>query len=140
MFDIGWSELLLVGVVALLVVGPKELPRMLRTAGQYVGRARSMARDFQRSVEDAAMEMDVKELNDARRHLSDLKSMKVADLDGIGDIGGGVAKPSTAKPTTAKPSAPSKPAAAAKEASAPAPTPAAEPAPEAAQPEAKDVG
>ena len=88
MFDIGWSELLLIGVVALIVVGPKELPRMLRTVGQYVGRAKSVAREFQRSMDDAAREMDVQELRDAQRQLSDLKSMKVGNLDGIGDIGG----------------------------------------------------
>ena len=87
MFDVGWSELLLIGVVALIVVGPKELPRMLRTVGQYVGRAKSVAREFQRSLDDAAREMDVQELRDARRHLSDLKTMKV------GDIGGGAKPP-----------------------------------------------
>ena len=53
MFDIGWSELLLIGVVALIVVGPKDLPRMFRTLGQFTARARHMARDFQRAMEDA---------------------------------------------------------------------------------------
>ncbi len=54
MFDIGFSELLLIGVVALIVVGPKDLPVMFRTVGRYVGKAKSMAREFQRSMEDAA--------------------------------------------------------------------------------------
>ncbi len=54
MFDIGFSELLLIGVVALIVVGPKDLPVMFRTVGRYVGKAKAMAREFQRSMEDAA--------------------------------------------------------------------------------------
>ena len=72
MLDIGWSELMVIGVLALLVVGPKELPGLLRTVGQYVGRARSVAREFQRSMEDAAREADMgafKELKDAKRDI-----------------------------------------------------------------------
>ncbi|HUF57397.1 MAG TPA: Sec-independent protein translocase protein TatB [Thermohalobaculum sp.] len=67
MLDIGWTELMVIGVIALLVVGPKELPRLLRTVGQFVGKARGMARDFQRSMEDAAREADLKELTDLKR-------------------------------------------------------------------------
>jgi sec-independent protein translocase protein TatB len=129
MFDIGWSELLLIGVVALIVVGPKELPRLLRTVGQYVGRAKGVAREFQRSMDDAAREMDVQELRDAQRHLSDLKSMKMGDLDKIGNIGGGVKSKSSQvhasseprpKPVEA-PAPSSAPAAAAAKAEASAP-------------------
>ncbi|PWR24850.1 Sec-independent protein translocase protein TatB [Zavarzinia aquatilis] len=47
MFDLAWSEILLVGIVALLVVGPKELPDLLRTVGRWVRKARSMASNFQ---------------------------------------------------------------------------------------------
>ncbi len=47
MFDLAWSEILLVGVVALLVVGPKELPDLLRTVGRWMRKARSMASNFQ---------------------------------------------------------------------------------------------
>ena len=54
MFDIGWSELLVIGVVAIIVVGPKELPRLMRTFGHYLGKVRHMAADFQRQFEDAA--------------------------------------------------------------------------------------
>ncbi|MEM1305883.1 MAG: Sec-independent protein translocase protein TatB, partial [Pseudomonadota bacterium] len=46
MLDIGWAELLVVGVVALLVVGPKELPGMLRTLGKYLGMVRRQANEF----------------------------------------------------------------------------------------------
>jgi sec-independent protein translocase protein TatB len=61
MFDIGWSELLLIGIVALIVVGPKELPGLFRTVGQFTGRARAMAREFQRSLEQAADESGLSE-------------------------------------------------------------------------------
>ena len=58
MFDIGGLELLVIGVIALIVVGPKDLPGMFRTVGQFVGRMRGMAREFQRSMEAAADEAD----------------------------------------------------------------------------------
>ncbi|MEX2519444.1 MAG: Sec-independent protein translocase protein TatB [Paracoccaceae bacterium] len=65
MLDIGFTELLVIGALALIVVGPKELPGLLRTVGQYVGKARAMARDFQRSMEDAAREADLGDVADA---------------------------------------------------------------------------
>lgn len=62
MFDIGATELLVIGIVALLVVGPKDLPRMLRTFGQFVGKARSMAREFQQQFTEAADEAGLDEV------------------------------------------------------------------------------
>ena len=77
MLDIGWSELLVIGMVALIVVGPKELPRMLRTAGQWVGRAKSVARDFQRSMDEAAREADLDEFKDMRKIASDISKARI---------------------------------------------------------------
>lgn len=62
MFDIGWSELLVIGVVALVVVGPKDLPVMFKTFGRFAARARSMAREFQRAMEQAADDSGVKDV------------------------------------------------------------------------------
>jgi len=62
MFDIAWSELLVILVVALVVVGPKDLPRLMRTAGQWAGRARAMADQFRRSFDDMARQSELEEL------------------------------------------------------------------------------
>ena len=73
MLDVGWSELLIIGVVALIVVGPKDLPKMLRTLGQYAGRAKSIAREFQRSMDDAARQADIEELHEVKKGLDDMR-------------------------------------------------------------------
>ena len=65
MFDIGWSELLVIGVVAIVVVGPKELPRLMRTFGHYTGKLRAMASDFQRQFEDAVRDSEIDEVRKA---------------------------------------------------------------------------
>ncbi|MEO0751236.1 MAG: Sec-independent protein translocase protein TatB [Pseudomonadota bacterium] len=54
MFDLGWTELMVIGIVALIVVGPKDLPGMFRTVGNFVGKAKKMAREFSKAMNDAA--------------------------------------------------------------------------------------
>src|SRR5215813_2617934 len=72
MFDIAWSELFVIIVVALVVVGPKDLPRLMRTAGQWAGRARSMADQFRRSFDDMARQAELEELrNEVKKMKSD---------------------------------------------------------------------
>ena len=62
MFDIGWSELVVIGVVALIAIGPKELPGVLRSAGQWMGKVRRMASDFQDQFREAMREAEVADL------------------------------------------------------------------------------
>jgi sec-independent protein translocase protein TatB len=61
-FDIGWGELILIGVVALIVFGPKELPVVLRTVGQYMTKIRRMAAEFQGQFQEAMREAEMAEL------------------------------------------------------------------------------
>ena len=62
MFDIGWTELMVIGVVALIVVGPKDLPGMFRTLGRFTGKIKGMAREFSQAMNDAADEAGVKDV------------------------------------------------------------------------------
>ena len=62
-------ELLVVGALALIVIGPKDLPRMMRSVGRFVGQARGLARQFQDSMNDAAREADLEEFREARKLL-----------------------------------------------------------------------
>ncbi len=62
MFDIGWSELLVIGVVALIAIGPKELPSVLRMLGQWMGKARRMASEFQSQFQEAMREAEMADL------------------------------------------------------------------------------
>jgi len=71
MFDISWTEFLLIGVVALIVIGPKELPAVLRTVGQWTRKVRSMAADFQHQFQEAMREA---EMADLKKQVDDLAS------------------------------------------------------------------
>jgi sec-independent protein translocase protein TatB len=62
MFDLGFAELLVIGVVALIVVGPKDLPVLFRKVGNFMGKARGMAREFSRAMNDAADESGVRDV------------------------------------------------------------------------------
>jgi sec-independent protein translocase protein TatB len=62
MFDIGWSELLVIGIVALVVIGPKELPGVFRTVSQMMGKVRRMASEFQGQFQEAMREADMADL------------------------------------------------------------------------------
>lgn len=81
MLDIGWSELLLIGIVALIVVGPKDLPILFRKAGQFMGKARGMAREFSRAMEQAADEAGVKDVTTSLKASTDPKKMGLDKLN-----------------------------------------------------------
>jgi sec-independent protein translocase protein TatB len=65
MFDIGWSELLVIAVVAIVVVGPKELPKLMRSFGFYAGKLRRAAADFRRQFDEAMREAELEEVKQA---------------------------------------------------------------------------
>jgi sec-independent protein translocase protein TatB len=70
MFDIGWSELVVIAVVALIAIGPKELPGVLRMVGQWMGKARKMAAEFQGQFNEAMREA---EMADLKKSFDDIK-------------------------------------------------------------------
>ncbi|SDF10813.1 sec-independent protein translocase protein TatB [Celeribacter baekdonensis] len=80
-FDMGMSELLVIGVVALIVVGPKDLPGMFRTLGRFTARAKSMAREFSRAMESAADESGIKEATDAFKGATNPKKFGLDKLN-----------------------------------------------------------
>lgn len=122
MLDIGFMEIFVIGALALIVVGPKDLPGLLRTVGQFVAKARGMARDFQRTMEDAAKDADLGDVADVMKGKGNLNklpfdnqivdSMKEFERSvkaGVGDAKTEFDKPSAssakveAAPTTASP-------------------------------------
>src|SRR5690348_2679696 len=74
MFDIGWSELLVIAVVALIAIGPKELPGVLRTIGQWMGKARRMAAEFQGHFNEAMREAEMADLKKSFDEVRDATS------------------------------------------------------------------
>lgn len=71
MFDIGWSELVVIGIVALIAIGPKELPSVLRSLGHWMGKIRRMASEFQGQFQEALREAEVADL---KKQADDLTS------------------------------------------------------------------
>jgi sec-independent protein translocase protein TatB len=80
MFDLGWTEMLVIGIVALIVIGPKDLPKMFRALGQFVGKAKGMAREFSRAMNDAADDSGVNDM--AKSFKSATKPLNSA-MDGV---------------------------------------------------------
>ena len=117
MFDIGWSELVVIAVVALIAIGPKELPAVLRTVGQYMGKIRRMASEFQgqfqeamREAEMADLKKSVDEMTDAAKGFTDFdplasvkKEVDSFTADPLGTTPTASASPEAAAPSTPAP-------------------------------------
>ncbi len=142
MFDISWTEFLLIGVVALIVIGPKELPAVMRSLGQWTRKVRVMAADFQNQFQEAMREAEMadlkKEVDDMAQDIKNYDPLKDvrADVESLGkDFEKSLDRPAEQKtveqnPAAAAPALP-EPGAAAPAAAAPTPEPtavAAEPA------------
>ena len=93
MFDIGWTEMLVLGIVTLLVVGPRELPTMLRTLGQYVAKARDIAAEFLGQVSDMSDELE------ARAEIERLSKHEFVEDVGTPDLFATPKKSSPKKPS-----------------------------------------
>ncbi|MGC2854079.1 Sec-independent protein translocase protein TatB [Novispirillum sp. DQ9] len=70
MFDLGWSEIALIAVLAVIVLGPKELPTAMRTVARWVRKARSLAGDFQRHLDEVVKEADLDDLRQEARRIA----------------------------------------------------------------------
>jgi len=103
MFDIGWTEILVIAVVAIIVVGPKDLPRMLRSLGRYAGQLKRTAGEFRSQFDEAVRESELDELRTSLKDAADMnpvnqikdsvtESMKPLE-DTARDIKGGIEKP-----------------------------------------------
>ncbi len=92
MFDIGWQELFIVAVLALIVIGPKDLPRALRTMGRWVRKARTLAGDFRGGLDDAMREADLDDFKNEMESASGLDIGKEIEnvIDPTGDLTGGL--------------------------------------------------
>lgn len=82
MFGLNWGELVVIGIVALIAIGPKELPTVLRTLGQWMGKIRRMANEFQTQFNEALREA---EFADLKKHADEL-SISVAEIGKIDPI------------------------------------------------------
>ena len=86
MFDIGWSELVVIGIVALIAIGPKELPGVLRAVGTYMGKIRRMASEFQGQFQEAMREAEMADLKKSVDEMTDSASKSFTDFDPIGSV------------------------------------------------------
>lgn len=126
MFDLSWAHLAVIAVVTLLVIGPKDLPRVLRTVGVWVGKARAIAREFQGSFDQMMREAELEEM---RRQVEETANVDLGHeirktIDPVGDLEKNLSEPAL----SGSPSHPPEPLVPA------APAPIAPPPPEASEP------
>lgn len=88
MLDLGWSELMLIAVIALIVVGPKELPRVLRAVTQTIGKVKGLAREFQSGLDEMAREAELTDLKKSVQDVSrgNLDKALEDTIDPTGDV------------------------------------------------------
>jgi sec-independent protein translocase protein TatB len=124
MFNLGWGELVVIGIVALIAIGPKELPTVLRTLGQWMGKVRRMANEFQGQFQEALREA---EFADLKKHADDISSSvsEFSTIDPLADVQKDVERSFEETPATDT----SPPATPAVDAANPAPAALPEPAP-----------
>jgi sec-independent protein translocase protein TatB len=88
MFDIGWTEITVILVVAIIIIGPKDLPRVMRTVGEWVGKAKAMTREFRGHVDDMVRDTELSDLKNEIDSVSklDANSLLENSIDSEGEI------------------------------------------------------
>lgn len=81
--EVGWSELLLIEIVALIVIGPEDLPKLFHSIGRITARARAMAREFSSAMEDAARQSGLKDAADTLKDVQGVTSKRALGLDAL---------------------------------------------------------
>jgi sec-independent protein translocase protein TatB len=100
MLDLGWSEIAVIAVLALVVIGPKDLPKVLRTVGRWVRKIRAMGGEFQKHMDDVMRESGVDEV---RKQVNTIARTDIGGkIDKAVDPDGSLAKSLRDKPTKAK--------------------------------------
>src|SRR5690606_29430717 len=119
MLELGWSEILVIAIVLIVVVGPKDLPRVLRSFGRTTAKLRSMAADFRRQFDDALKEAELDEVktlvddvrkldprNEIRKHLSPLEQATKDIKSGLDEAARSMPSPTPSTSTAAQEAAP----------------------------------
>ena len=124
MFDIGWQELLVIGVVALVVIGPKDMPTAIRAVSRWAAKARALAREFQQGIDEVVRDA---ELQDVQKQIEEVRTLdiqsevaktvdptgelaKTLDMSGVEQTLGDSARVLTQEPAQGLPSAEPPPA------------------------------
>lgn len=100
MLDLSWGEIVLIGAVAVVFIGPKELPGALRTMGKFMGKARTMAREFQNNVDDMIREAELEEVKNKVQSATSFATGGIAGaiqnaIDPKGELEKAIAAPET---------------------------------------------
>jgi sec-independent protein translocase protein TatB len=106
MFDIGWGKIVIIAVIALIVIGPKELPAVLRTVGQWMGKIRRMAAEFQGQFQEAMREAEMADLKKSVDAITEATRDLGAGFDPIGSVRKDIEGAFDDKPQAAPPSPP----------------------------------
>jgi sec-independent protein translocase protein TatB len=103
MFDLAWSEILVIAVVALVVIGPKELPLLLRNVGQWIRKARSLASEFQSGIDQMARDAEIADLRKQVEQAKDYATGKIMDPQSMIDPDGEIRRVLEASQVTPPP-------------------------------------
>jgi len=105
MFDLGWGKIVIIAVIALIVIGPKELPAVLRTVGQWMGKIRRMAAEFQAQFQEAMREAEMADLKKSVDAITEATRDLNKGFDPIGTVRRNIESAFEDKPSASAPPA-----------------------------------